>query len=273
MRLNQNLSSLNIFREHTKILKKQSTALEHICSGEKINNSGEAPNQIAKSERMRIQIRSLQMAQKNVQDGVSMAQTADGGLDSMTSILHRIRELTIQYGSGANSENDKLSIENEIKQMVAGYDDIAKNTEFNGIKLFDKKDTLNEEMQIGANANENVKIPFKHLTSKDVGIDELNLTNLDETLEKIDSALQQVTDHRSKFGALVNKFDNVLTNLAEFELSTQSSESNIRDADIAEEMIEFARCNILCESGHAMMAQSNKLPQDVLRILENVRVR
>lgn len=306
MRLNHNLSSLNIFREYSKSLKLNSKALSHISTGEKISKAADGPNEITKSERMRLQIRGMQMAQKNLQDGVSMMQTADGALSSLNSITDRIRELIVQSGSGANSPEDKQVIQNEISQMVDGYDDIVKNTEFNGVKLFKIDSNLGEgtgegnniikkSMQSGANSGESIDIIFKDLSLDQVGVmkidnngekkvdkdktleklkGELDLKdpqNLDKALEIIDAVSSTIVDLRSKYGAISNKFESTLENLGDFEISTQKSESSIRDADMAEEMMEFSRTGILIEAGNAMMVQSNKFPQDMLRILENLR--
>lgn len=278
MRLMQNMSSMRIYREYQKSLVNQSKALKHISSGEKFTRAGEAPNEIAKSERMRLQIRGLQMAQKNAQDGISMMQTADGALDSMTNTIQRVRELLVQAGNGTNSPEDKEVILGEIEQMINGYDEIAKNSEFNGVPLFETENGIdNLKMQIGANAYENVEIKFYDLRAEDLELDQVTKfvqdNNLGSAIEKIDSVIEQLSNVRSKYGALANKFENCFEGLSEFEIATQGAESSIRDADIAEEMMAFTKNNILVEAGNAMMVQSNKFPQEILRILENVKNR
>lgn len=278
MRLMQNMSSQRIYRQYQKSLVNQSKALKHISSGEKFTKSGEAPNEIAKSERMRLQIRGLQMAQKNAQDGISMMQTADGALDSMTNTMQRVRELLVQAGNGANSPGDKETILNEVKQMIEGYDDIAKNSEFNGVSLFDPQDNSNTvKMQLGANAYENIEIKFHNLRAEDIGLNDIvqlvKDDDLGSALKKSDLVIENLSNIRSEYGALANKFEDCFEGLGEFEMVTQAAESSIRDADIAEEMIEFTKSNILIDSGNAMMVQSNKLPQEILRILENVKSR
>ncbi|WP_125152167.1 flagellin [Clostridium rectalis] len=294
MRLNHNLTSLNIYREYGKNLKSQSTALSRISSGLKIIKSGDDPNKIAKSERMRLQVRGLQMAQRNVQDGASMMQTADGALSSINSILLRIRELSVQSGSGSNSDSDKEEIKNEINEMVETYKDIVNNTEFNGVKLF--KSEQEKPMQIGSDVGEVMDIKFYDLSADKVGVYKLDnngtkviddnktlesLKKMDpkekdfanRALEIVDAVSEKVVDTRSKYGALSNKFESTYKNLGEFEEITQRNESSLRDADIAEEMMDYAKTSILIDAGNAMMAQSNKFPQDMLRILENVRTR
>ncbi|KZL94132.1 flagellin [Clostridium magnum] len=290
MRLSHNTASLNVYRGYSKAVQKQSDAMNKISSGYKVNNAKDDPNVIAQSERMRMQIRGLQMAGKNAQDGVSMLQTAEGGLDSMTSMAQRIRELIVQAGNGANTEEDKKTIQNEIDQMIDGIDDIAKTTEFNGIKLLAEDKIL--EMPIGANAGESVKIPQFALSSDKVGTDMTNTlqsirsankndgtigvnnivdNSIDKALEIVDRSLDKIVSVRSKYGALENRFEGGLQDINEISDIMDGADSNLRDADIAVEMAELAKNNILAEAGNAMMVQTNKFPQDVLRILENVR--
>ncbi|MDW8799667.1 flagellin [Clostridium sp. A1-XYC3] len=290
MRLSHNIASLNVYRSYSKALQKQSDALGKISSGYKVNTAKDDPNVIAQSERMRMQIRGLQMAGRNAQDGVSMLQTAEGGLDSITSMLQRVRELVIQSGSGANSEDDKEIIQKEINQMINGINDVANNTEFNGIKMLGNN-TSSLTMSVGANADENVKIPrldvtpegievFDKKTSTNIKLQQLQTdysvtkdNTIDTALNVVDGALDIVTSIRSKYGALENRFEDSLGNIGEISVVMEGADSSIRDADIAEEMMELTKSNLLAEAGNAMMVQTNKFPQDVLRILENVRSR
>ncbi|WMJ81330.1 flagellin [Clostridium sp. MB40-C1] len=284
MRLNHNLASLNIYREHERVLQRQSGVLERIASGNKISSAKDDPVKLADSERMRIQIRGLQMAERNAQDGISMLQTADGGLDGMTSMLQRIRELTLQAGSGANNTEDKETIQTEINSLIEGMEDISKNTEFNGIRLLNGNETDKSLfMSIGANVGEKVDIPMFDLSCEKIGNGSKTLKDLstlgveglgvDSSLSIIDGALDSVLSARSKYGAICNRFESSHNKLNEIYTCMQGSESKIRDSDVAEEMVGFARDNILIEAGNAMMAQSNKFPQDALRVLENVRTR
>ncbi|KOA21020.1 flagellin [Clostridium homopropionicum DSM 5847] len=291
MRLMYNLESLNIYREHNKVLARQSNALESISSGYKINRAKDDPNALASSEKMRIQLRGLQMAQRNSQDGVSMLQTAEGALDSVTSMLQRIRELTVQVG-GATNPDDRNIIQQEINQMIEGIDTTINNSEFNGVKLLNG--SLNESisMPVGANVGENVEIPVYDLTSSslpsnidpelslsklfDKASDEtdgLNVLGIDKALSIIDLSIEKINKVRSKYGALENRFESTYTKIGEIHDSIVGAESKVRDADMAEEMMNYTRDNILIEAGNAMMVQSNKIPQDVLRILENVKAR
>jgi flagellin len=285
MRLNQNLASLNIYRNHVKNLKSNGVTMNNISSGQKISSAKDNPNAIAQSEKLRLQIKGIQMASRNVQDGASMIQNADGTLDSVTSMLHRIRELTIQAG-GANSVQDKEIIKNEIDKMIEGIDQSINNNEFNGVKLLAGGTKGNEKptmiyMPSGANVDEKVAIPVYKLTSDMIGnlkngekladIKVLTGEDINAALQTIDGALDTVSTARSKYGALQNRFENLYSNLGETEAAVQKAESSIKDADIAYEMMEFTRTNILIEAGNAMMAQSNNFPREILKILENVR--
>jgi flagellin len=272
MRLSHNLASLNIYKEQNKVLQKQGTALERISTGSKVNRTRDNPDALGQSERLRMQIRGAQMACRNVQDGMSMLQTAEGGLGSINEMLQRARELAVQAGSGSNSTEDIAIIKTELDELLKGMDDTAKNTEFNGVKLLSEDGF--KMMATGANVGEEVAIPLKDVTSSKLfpgGIDITNSNGVNTTIQAIDSAIKTTTDILSQYGALENRFESTYNNLNELSDKMTGADSSIRDADIAQEMMEFAKSNILIEAGTAMMAQSNKFPQDILRILENIR--
>jgi len=280
MRINKNIASLNIYREYSKNLTRQSSSLQRISSGVKVNSAKDDPNAIAQSERFRMQIRGLQMAGRNTQDGISMLQGAEGGIEGITSSIQRVRELLVQAG-GAITDSDKEDIQKEINQMLDGADDMANNTEFNGVKLLsggDNNGNVNIEMLTGVNVGEKIDIPKYDLTTnglllKDNTGVKVNVNKIDDSLKLVDSALNGIIGARSKFGALENRFESNYSSTMEISEKVESAESGIRDADLAEEMMEYSKNSILIEAGNAMMAQSNKLPQDALRILENVRSR
>ena len=280
MIINKNMASLSIYREYNKNITKQSSALQRISSGIKVNSSKDDPNAMAQSERFRMQIRGLQTTGQNLQDGVSLLQTSDGGLGEMTSSLQRVRELLVQAG-GATSDSDKQTIQQEINQMLDGTDDIANNTEFKGVKLLagGKNDgSVTIKMPTGVNAGESADIPVYDLTSQGLGLKtgttvNVDVNNIDNSLKLVDIALSNVTDSNSKVGALENRFESTYNSTMDLSEKAESADSSIRDADLAGEMIEYSKDDILIQAGNAMMAQTNKLPQDALRILENVRSR
>lgn len=284
MRLSHNLASLNVYRAYSKVLASQSASMERVSTGLKVKYAKDNPNVIAQSEKIRIQTRGNQMALRNMQDGASMLQTAQGGLDEMTEILQRVRELTVKAGSGTNSPEDKDIIQKEITQLLDGYDNISQNTEFNGKKLLSGNQTL--DMQVGANVGESVEVPVKDFSSsnimdangKKIGLDALkadgslnNNNKVDTALELIDSSLDQIISMRSKYGALENRFEGNYEDKSEINLRMEDANSKLTDADIAEEMMNVARTNVLSEAGNAMMVQTNRMPQEILQILQNVK--
>ncbi|WP_127836354.1 flagellin N-terminal helical domain-containing protein [Clostridium prolinivorans] len=279
MRLSHNLASLNVYKNYSKVVDKQAISSGKISSGYKVTKAKDDPNDLAKSERLRMQIRGMQMAGKNVQDGISMLQVADGALKSINEMLIRIRELAVKSGNGTCDIYDKQIIQNEINELTKGIDDIASNTDFNGVKIigFDKvsdnKSPIIINMPAGFNIDDKISIPMYNLNSYNIlgNIDVVSDNSIDNTLKNIDTAIDTVSSVLSKYGALENRFEDSFFNINEIGDKMQSAESDLRDVDIAYEMIEFAKNNILIEAGNALMVQTNRFPQEVLKILENMK--
>ncbi|MDS1002868.1 flagellin [Clostridium sporogenes] len=281
MRLSHNLASLNAFRNYSKVLTEQSTALDKIVSGYKVKCSKDDPNVMVQSEKTRIQIRGLQVASRNAQDGVSMLQTADGSLENIGNMLTRIKELTLQASNGTNNLEDQEVIQNEINELISGIDSMAKNTEFNGVELlsqgnkFSNTNTITKIMPIGANAGEIVNIPFYDLTADGLEINgKINVTDknkLGKSFDVINNAIDTVLSVRSEYGALSNRFEECMDNIAEISLKMEGANSELVDADVAEEMMNYAKSDILYQSSLAIMRQTNNFPIDILKILENVK--
>ncbi|EPY6466744.1 flagellin [Clostridium sporogenes] len=282
MRLSHNLASLNAFRNYSKVLTEQSTALDKITSGYKVRRSKDDPNVMAQSEKTKIQIRGLQVASRNAQDGVSMLQTAEGGLESIGNMLMRIKELTIQAANGTNNLYDKEVIQNEINELIAGIETTAKGTEFNGIKLLseggkfgDQTNLRTKSVPIGANVGDLEDIPFYDLTIDGLGIKgEIDVTDtnkLGQSLDAVNGAIETVLSARSEYGSLENRFEECVNNIGEISLKMEGANSELVDADVAEEMMNYAKSDILYQSSLAIMRQTNNFPMDVLKILENVK--
>ncbi|EJE7233235.1 flagellin [Clostridium sporogenes] len=282
MRLSHNLASLNAFRNYSKVLTEQSTALDKITSGYKVRRSKDDPNVMAQSEKTKIQIRGLQVASRNAQDGVSMLQTAEGGLESIGNMLMRIKELTIQAANGTNNLDDKEVIQNEINELIAGIETTAKGTEFNGIKLLseggkfgDQTNLRTKSVPIGANVGDLEDIPFYDLTIDGLGIKgEIDVTDtnkLGQSLDAVNGAIETVLSVRSEYGSLENRFEECVNNIGEISLKMEGANSELVDADVAEEMMNYAKSDILYQSSLAIMRQTNNFPMDVLKILENVK--
>lgn len=278
MRININMKSLGIYSGYKKNIIANSAAMEKISSGKKINSAKDNPLKIEQSENFRMQIRSLEMANKNLQDSSSMIQVADTAMGTISEALIRMKELTVQAANEVTNEADRKLIQDEIDVLRSHIDDTAKNTEFNGNKLLVNENVTDNskpkyvEMQIGANVGDSIGIPFFNVSSETLGIDKLDVVNdATKALNSIDEALKNVNGCRAKYGAVQNRLENSIEITSSSSYIYEKSSSDINDADIALEMAEIARTSILMESATAMMAQSNNFPKDMLNILANLR--
>lgn len=285
MRLNQNMQSLNVYKNYKKNLSTQAVALDRVSSGTKINSAKDNPNKLGVSEGLRLQIRSLQMAEKNIQDGVSMMQTVDGTLSTINETLNRIKELTVESGGTTNTD-DLAVIQGEINQLKEHIDYTVNNSDFNGVKLLNSDKVVNNNYpeilkhKVGATTEEDINIPVFNLKtnmltdSEGNSIADLDVTNrekIDNNLSAIDGAIQIINSTRSKYGAIQNRMETSAENLTASSSNLVSAESRIRDADIALEMVEYSRTSILNETSISLMQQTNKFPQEILRVLENMK--
>ena len=278
MRININMKSLGIYSGYKKNIAANSAAMEKISSGKKINSAKDNPLKIEQSENFRMQIRSLEMANKNLQDSTSMIQVADTAMGTISEALIRMKELTVQAANEVTNEADRKLIQDEIDVLRSHIDDTAKNTEFNGNKLLVNGNVTDNskpdyvEMQIGANVGDSIGIPFFNVSSETLGIDKLDVVNdATKALNSIDEALKNVNGCRAKYGAVQNRLETSIEITSSSSYIYEKSSSDINDADIALEMAEIARTSILMESATAMMAQSNNFPKDMLNILANLR--
>lgn len=280
MRININMKSLSIYSGYKKNITENATAMERISSGSKINSAKDNPLKIDQSEKLKMQIRSLEMASKNVQDTTSMVQTADTAMGTISEVLIRMKELVVKGASSTNTEYDKQVIQTEIEELTNYIEDTANNTEFNGNKILSNANVTDNnkpfymEMQTGSNVDDSMMIPFFNVSSKVLGIDTLDVTTEDgaaEALKNIDKALVNVNSCRSSYGAIQGRLETTAEIISSGTYVYEKSSSDINDADIALEMAEIARTSILMESATAMMAQSNNFPKDMLNILANLR--
>lgn len=280
MRININMKSLGIYSGYKKSITENASAMERISSGSKLNSAKDNPLKIEQSEKLKMQIRSLEMANKNVQDTTSMVQTADTAMSTINEALTRIKELIVKGASSTNTEDDKNVIQTEIDELTNYIEDTANNTEFNGNKLLANANVTSNnkpfymEMQTGSNVGDSMMIPFFNVSSKVLGIDTLDVTTKDgaiEALKNIDKAIVNVNSCRSSYGAIQGRLETTAEIISSGTYVYEKSSSDINDADIALEMAEIARTSILMESATAMMAQSNNFPKDMLNILANLR--
>lgn len=277
MRLSRNMSAMRIFNSYTKNLVAQSKAYGSISSGDKIQTYRDDPNAKAKSDKLKLEIRGLQMANRNIQDSVSLMQTMDGGMQSISESLQRARELMVQAG-GATTPEDRAVIQKEIDQNLEHITYTANNTEMNGVKLLADKNNPGDtvDLLIGATSDYVTKLPTYNLTSTGLGLvnadgsNKISVENMNDGLQRLDGAIDKLNSGRGKYGALSNRMESTADYTSEIVGKVEGAEGEITGADIALEMVEYAKNSILVESGMAMMAQSNEFPQDILQILSNV---
>lgn len=284
MRLGHNMYSLNIFKNYKNTLVENSKALGNVSTGIKLNSAKDNPNKIAQSDNLKLQILARNAAQSNVQDTTSMLQTYDGALQEINNNISRLTELTVRAASGTNNDGDRAIIQKEIDQILKGIDDLANNTSFNGISLSrnnpngvitDPDQPIdNKASVVGDLSNEKISIPFYDVTTNGIGLSGLDVTTSDEaskSIEKVKTATNIISKVRSKYGALQSRLEETYTSMDEINQNLSEAQSSIADADIAEEMLNYTRTNILYQSSISLMAQSNNFPQDALNILANVR--
>ncbi|NFH79866.1 flagellin [Clostridium botulinum] len=278
MRLSHNMFSANIYNNYKKQLNNNSGAINNISSGIKLNSAKDNPNKITQSQMLKIQVLSNSAAKRNIEDTNSMIQTFDGAMAEMNDSLNRIKELTVQAGGGTLTSEDRQVIQNEMNQLTEHLDYMAKNTNFNGVKLIDENKSTVEDgavtSMIGGLQGELTILPKFDLTAKGLGLENLDVVdkkNIDKSLDIVDAASLAVSSARSKYGAIQLRLEGTGDAITENNLSLEKSQSNIADADIAFEMLKFSESQILIQSSISLMAQSNNFPQDALNVLKNIR--
>jgi flagellin len=262
LRINSNVEAFNAHRQLVGTSNNAAKSMERLSSGYRINRAADDAAGLAISEKLRGQIRGLSQAQRNAQDGVSLVQTAEGSLNEVHSMLQRVRELAVQFQNGTLSTSDKAAITAEAAQLQSEIERIGTGADFNGIKLLDGTGgTIS--FQVGANDGDIISVDTATLSDKisDVSVDQTN------AISAIDAAIENVSALRGQFGAVQNRLEHTLNNLATYQENLMASESRIRDVDMASEMVEFSKNNILQQAGTSMLAQANQAPQAVLSLL------
>ena len=262
LRINNNVEAFNAHRQLVATSDRASKSMERLSSGYRINRAADDAAGLAISEKLRGQIRGLSQAQRNAQDGVSLVQTAEGSLNEVHSMLQRVRELAVQYSNGTLSTSDKAAITAEAAQLASEIERIGTTTNFNGIKLLDGSAST-VSFQVGANDNDQITVTTESLGGK-VGSIDVSATS---AISAIDAAIQNVSTLRSTFGAVQNRLEHTLNNISTYQENLTASESRIRDVDMASEMVEFSKDQILQQAGTSMLAQANQAPQGVLSLL------
>jgi len=263
LRINNNVEAFNAHRQLVGTADKAGKSMERLSSGFRINRAADDAAGLAISEKLRGQIRGLAQSQRNAQDAVSLVQTAEGSLNEVHSMLQRVRELAVQFQNGTLSTSDKAAITAEAAQLQSEIERIGKSADFNGIKLLDGSQST-VSFQVGANDGDTISVTTESLGSK---IGTINVAASSDAISAIDAAITKVSTLRGEFGAVQNRLEHTLNNLATYQENLMASESRIRDVDMASEMVEFSKNQILQQAGTSMLAQANQAPQAVLSLL------
>ncbi|MER2154607.1 flagellin Hag [Solibacillus sp. FSL K6-1781] len=269
MRIQHNISALNTHRNLTANNAQASKNLEKLSSGYKINRAGDDAAGLAISEKMRGQIRGLDMATKNGQDGISLIQTAEGALNETHAILQRMRELSVQSSNDTNTDDDRAEIQKEVEALITEIGRISTDTEFNTQGLLDGSFT-GKLIHIGANTGQTLSVSISTMGASALGVDKLDIskqTGANSAIALVDSAIKAVSSQRSDLGAIQNRLEHTINNLGATSENLTAAESRIRDTDMAKEMMGFTKNNILMQAAQSMLAQANQQPQGVLQLL------
>ena len=268
LRINTNLPALNTSRVLRRSTTELNKSLQRLSSGLRINGAADDAAGLAIAEGFKSQVRGLQVAQRNSQDGISLVQTAEGALSETTNILQRIRELAVQAANGTQSDNNRVALNGEVMQLLEQLDTIAMDTEFNGIRVLSVAQTVT--LQAGAMTSQTLTITVSGAKTNDLGINNIRVSNMASAvaaISTIDTAVRSVTTLRSTLGAYQNRLEFTINTLAIQEENSASAESAIRDANIATETITFTRNQILVSAGTSVLAQANLVPQTALQLL------
>ena len=268
LRINTNISALNASRQLRKSTNGLNKSLERLSSGLRINRAADDAAGLAIAEGFRSQVRGAQVAQRNAQDGISLVQTTEGALSETTNILQRVRELAVQASNGTQSTKNREALDTEVQQLLAQIDDIALDTEFNGLAVLSTSQTVT--LQAGANPSQTLNVVVEGAKTNDLGVNSMAISSVAlavSTISTVDIALQSVSTLRSNLGAYQNRLEFTLNTLAIQEENAAASESMIRDADIARETITYTKNQILVSAGTSVLAQANVVPQTALTLL------
>lgn len=275
MIVQHNMSALNTNRQLGISSTNLSKATEKLSSGYRINRAGDDAAGLSISEKMRGQIRGLDQASTNAEDGVSLIQTAEGAMNEVHSILQRMRELAVQAANDTNVTADRTAIAAEQSQLQAEITRIAGQTEFNTMKLLDGN-FQGKNLQVGANTSQNISFSIASMSAGDIdGISVSAIsgnmstyTNATQAISTIDQAITKVSTQRSNLGAIQNRLEHTIANADNTSENLQSAESRIRDVDMADEMVTFSKNNIIQQAAQSMLAQANQSTQGVLSLLQ-----
>ena len=268
LRINTNVAALNTARTLRGSTIALNRSLERLSSGLRINRAADDAAGLAIAEGFRSVVIGSQVAQRNAQDGISLVQTAEGALSETTNILQRIRELAVQSANGTNSTQNRIALNDEVRQLLEQIDDIALDTEFNGLRVLSSAQTIT--LQAGSRPGQTLPVAVEGAKTSDLRVSAVSISTVAlavSAISTIDLALQSVTSVRGRLGAFQNRLEFTINTLAIQEENSAASESAIRDADIARETVAFTRNQILVSAGTSVLAQAHIVPQTALQLL------
>ena len=270
MRIQNNLMAMNAHRALGNNNNATSKSLEKLSSGFKINRAGDDAAGLAISEKMRSQIKGLETAQSNANDGISMVQTAEGALTEVHSMLNRMVELATKSANGTvETTVDRTAIQAEVTALSAEIDRIATHTSFNGTALLSGTNTI-ITLQVGETSAQTIAVSLTSMSTAGLAISTLTVdsqTNAAAAIDTINTAINKVSTQRAALGAVQNRLEHTINNLSVTSENLTAAESRIRDVDMAKEMMSFTKNNILSQAAQSMLAQANQQPQGILQLL------
>lgn len=270
MVVQHNLSAMNTNRQLGIVTDSMSKSTEKLSSGYRINRAADDAAGLSISEKLRSQIRGLDKAASNSQDGISLIQVAEGALNETHSILQRMNELATQAANDTNTSTDRNAIAAEMNQLTSEIDRVHSTTQFNTMNLLDGK-FKGKFIQVGSMKGQTITISINKMDAHSIGVSGLAVssnTSSSESMSKIQNAIQSVSDQRAKLGAIQNRLEHTINNLNTTSENTAAAESRIRDTDMASEMVEYSKNNILQQAGQSMLAQANQQTQGVVSLLQ-----
>jgi flagellin len=265
LRIQNNVEAFNAHRNLSASSDKAAKAMERLSSGYRINRGADDAAGLAISEKLRSQIKGLDQAKRNVQDGVSLVQTAEGSLNEIHSMLQRTRELAVQYQNGTLNTSDQAAIQNEADQLAKEIARIGETSKFNGITLLNNTSAIT--FQVGADDSDEIAVTKFSVSASVVSGTSSTATFCLSNIADLDTKIKDVATARGAFGAVQNRLEHTLNNLGTYQENLTASESRIRDVDMASEMVNFSKLQILQQAGQSMLAQANQAPQGVLSLL------
>ena len=270
MVVQHNLTAMNANRQLGVTTGQQAKSSEKLSSGYKINRAADDAAGLSISEKMRSQIRGLNKASDNAQDGISLIQTAEGALNEAHSILQRMNELATQAANDTNTSSDRSAVQDELNALTSEIDRIASTTQFNTQNLLDGNFT-GKNLQVGALEGQKISLTIATMDAEALAINSIKVSTFSDAggaMTKIQHAISSVSKQRSALGAVQNRLEHTVANLDNVSENTSSAESRIRDTDMAEEMVNYSKNNILAQAGQSMLAQANQSTQGVLSLLQ-----